>query len=109
MIELGKIMPSYTITDSNLESYGFAEALGVNNNIKQIQLIIRFRNIGLNLLKYDNLQSNNININLIRENITNLFNEVYNNDLIITDDNNTLIMMVNGLRQEYTYSNKEQL
>ncbi len=102
-------MPSYTITDSNLESYGFAETLGVNNNIEKIQLIIRFRNSVLNLLKYDNLQSNNVNINLIVENITNLFNEVYNNDLIITDDNNTLVMIINDLQQEYTYDSKEEL
>ena len=59
-------------------------------------------NLLLNLLKYDNLQSNNVTINLIVENITNLFNEVYNNDLIITDDNNTLVMIINGLQQEYT-------
>lgn len=102
-------MPSYTITDSNLESYGFAETLGINNNIEKIQLIIRFRNIGLNFIKYDNLQSNDVNINLIKDNITNLFNEVYNNDLIIKDDNNILTMIVNNLQQEYTYSNKEEL
>lgn len=102
-------MPSYAITDSNLESYGFAETLGINNNIEKIQLIIRFRNSGLNLLKYDNLQSNNVNINLIKDNITNLFNEVYNNDLIIRDDNNILIMTINDLQQEYTYYNKEEL
>ena len=41
------------------------KTLGVNNNIEKIQLIIRFRNSVLNLLKYDNLQSNNVNINLI--------------------------------------------
>lgn len=85
------------------------KTLGVNNNIEKIQLIIRFRNSVLNLLKYDNLQSNNVTINLIVENITNLFNEVYNNDLIITDDNNTLVMIINGLQQEYTYNSKEEL
>ena len=90
-------------------SYVLLKTLGVNNNIEKIQLIIRFRNSVLNLLKYDNLQSNNVTINLIVENITNLFNEVYNNDLIITDDNNTLVMIINGLQQEYTYNSKEEL
>lgn len=32
-IGLGKIMPIYTITDSNIHSYGFIEILPLYNNV----------------------------------------------------------------------------
>lgn len=101
-------MATYTLTDNNINYYGFSELMycGKEHDI-ELNFHLGFRNGLSGKVEYKKLCSNNKNEDICG-NIKNIMSDLYNNDIILTDDNNILKLRSNsGMVLEYYYDSLE--